>query len=435
MNQCTKILALMAFCLGKPAVAMVADLTAEQSLKAQLDGVHASHMGKNPSSPFRYAPLDTNFLIHAYTDSYQSIEKLQTELKNLNQPYSLADIATLLYNRRVEILTEFLLLCDTQDFPTTTRLACGQLIITIAELQKYALNFALFLAHHPDLNEKNTGVIAKIFKSNLDNDNFEIAKLLLIAGFPAGEDSQIVVTKSLGRQITQKRILASSSPNDRQPVDSIVLRTARSLDDNNVHFFLSTDNLAALYAEGSDFRSRRAEFVLANRLSRPPQTPSSLSQDTTLKTYAPVAMLTIGAAVLAGIVYHYCLKLKARYALRTVQLLAQKGPLNEEPIPSSGQEITTGQRLRKLYELYELEKLNKEVRFIANYGSFETKKEFLNTYRLQRGFFKVLEEMDRIPTSTTDDLSTIRETIKSIFSSIEHIKKSVEKPAPVTASA
>ena len=89
MNQCTKILALMAFCLGKPAVAMVADLTVEQSLGAQLDRVHASHMGKNPSSPFRYAPLDTNFLIHAYTDSYQSIEKLQTELKNLNQPYSL----------------------------------------------------------------------------------------------------------------------------------------------------------------------------------------------------------------------------------------------------------------------------------------------------------------------------------------------------------
>ena len=191
---------------------------------------------------------------------------------------------------------------------------------------------------------------------------------------------------------------------------------------------ISPKNLAALDAD----QRRRAEYLKASRARHAPQTPSSLSRNTRLKSYAPVVALSIGTAALVGIVYRYRLKLKARYALRTVQLLVQKGP---EPIPSSGQELTMAQRLRKLYELYELEKLNKEVRFIANYASSETKKEFLNTYRLQRGFFKVLEEMDRIPTSTTGDLGTIRETIKSIFCSIEHIKKSVEKPAPVTASA
>lgn len=481
MNQCTKILALMLFGFGKPVIAAVAD-EVEAALKAvhfdPLMNARSSHLARpcRDIQTIILSYLEALPLKSAYEMCYQSIEELTDELTRLGLPHSPRDIASLLYNRRAEIITELLLVdLHPESFVTTIPQLCFAVNLSVDELKAYALNFALFLTHNRP-NDKSPQTIENILTTVKYLHGPKICKLLLIAGVvpPEGREKALrYCDPSTFRHAS--RILMSSHPSAPGEtnlfMDAIVCNIAptgpnpyhqsRYLFYNNYFF-----DLDSKIRGNDDLPSRSAAYVSAYRAGRAPQNLLLLSPrhriPIALSIGTPVA-LSVGAGLLIRmVVYRYRLKFKARHSLRTIQLLVKNndlmknmtlamGPLNEEPTQSFVQEIASAQRLQKLYEGYELEKISKELHFIENYASLDTKKEFLKTYQLDAVFFKALEEMHRIIANTKSEkahlytldsanksaavnLSEAEDAITSILSSVELIKKSVEK-TPSTSSS
>lgn len=221
-------------------------------------------------------------LIQIYEGSYTSIEVLQQTLRDLSQPSDAQAIVNLLWNRRPEIITEWLQCkVEAANYETEIARICSLLETSPILIMVYALECAVFLT-----NNQSGG--AGLVRDNLvDDGSFiqsAIIKLMLIAGTvpPQFKEKAVALADKFTRLIRANA--GCASPDKLEKVlgvssnklsDIIVLFPGcRTIEDRPWQFSNGVSRpLLDRYTNPSFciFCHRKYEFVCASRGGRTPE--------------------------------------------------------------------------------------------------------------------------------------------------------------------
>lgn len=430
-------------------------------------------------------------LIKIYEESYLFIEML-LKLGAPSKANDAESIVNLLYDRRAEIITEWLLYKAKEDtYGTEIAELSNLLAIDPSEIQDYACQCALFLTDNRLDSSDFTDIVRENLADAGSGIQSVIIKLLLIANAvpQRWKGDAIALADDFTRQMnsnisngTGLRRILGDSDND----DMIVLfpgcESCESLQWQFSSNGLST-HLVDRYKDRffDIFCHRKYEFVRAHRAGRQPEhkitpeliqryrasvatsrknshssSPSASSPHSnnvshtgsSSKTHLTAKFLIgLAAAMLVTkILYEYNLRNKADKSLKTINeilsnsthLISDVSRLMQE---SSFSVETEGDSLTTLFERCQLQLLSTELDFIYNQGSDVLKERLLKSCKLHEEFFNVWEQISRILSKPTNavhqskklSLAEIRSTIQSMLSHINLIKQSMEKAALLQA--